>query len=133
MGNPRKPTALKLLEGTVQPCRAVEEAEWPMVDGYPAPPDWLTGPDAESQWHKSVRWLSNARVLTDPDLDRLATLCNIHAGIVGSWRSGTPPTARDLTEYRIWCGDFGFTPATRHKAVAMGKSKTDNPFAGFDS
>ena len=132
MGNQRKPTALKLLEGTDRPDRAVDEAEWPMVDGYPEAPDWLTGPDAVSQWHKAVRWLSNARVLTDPDLDRLANFCNIHAGIVVSWRSEDPPTARDLTEYRIWCGEFGFTPATRHKAVAMGKSKTENPFAGFD-
>ena len=132
MGNPRKPTALKLLEGTDQPCRAKEEAEWPMVDGYPEGPDWLTGPDAVSQWNKAVRWLSDARVLTDPDLDRLANFCNMHADIVSIWRSRHSPTPQDQVQYRIMAGEFGFTPATRHKAAAMGKSKTENPFAEIE-
>ena len=52
MGNPRKPTALKLLEGTAQPCRAVEEAEWPMVDGYPEDPD--DDPEATEQF--AAQW-----------------------------------------------------------------------------
>ncbi len=132
MSNPRKPTALKLLEGTARLDRAVEEAAWPMVDGYPEGPDWLTGPDAVDQWNEAVRWLADARVLTAPDLGRLANFCNMHAEIVTLWRSGHAPTSQDQTQYRIMAGEFGFTPATRHKAVAMGKSKTDNPFADFD-
>ena len=129
MANQRKPVAIKLLEGTYRKDRAVEEAAWPMVDGYPEAPDWLTGPDAVSQWNKAVRWLSDARVLTDPDLDRLANFCNMHADIVSSWRSGRAPAPQDQVQYRINAGLFGFTPADRHKVAPVGAPKRKNKFA----
>lgn len=132
MGNPRKPTALKLLEGTDRPDRARDEAEWPMVDGYPEGPDWLTCPDAVSQWNKAVRWLSDARVLTDPDLDRLANFCNMHADIVTCWRAGRAPAPQDQVQYRINAGLFGFTPADRHKVMPVGGQKEPNPFDDLD-
>ena len=91
----------------------------------------MTGRDAVDQWNLAVRWLSDAGVLTEPDLPRLGNFCNMHDDIVTTWRAGESPTPQDQVQYRIWAGQFGFTPATRTVPHAgLGVQKPKNKFAG---
>ena len=129
MSRPRKPNALKLLQGETRPHRHRPEADWPVVEGYPQGPDWLCNDDARAEWDRAVKWLQDTTVLTEPDLNRLAWFCNLHGKGVEKWRAGEMPSSRDTTDYRIMAGEFGFTPASRHKATPAGKPKSTNAFA----
>ena len=50
MANPRKPTSLKVVAGTDQPCRRPEVApvELPLASEVPDAPDWLLAPYADA-------------------------------------------------------------------------------------
>lgn len=87
MANPRKPTALKVLQGTDRPDRHKEEASFPVTQGA-KPPDWLIDPEAGKEWELRVRLLEDAGVLTEADLTLLAHYCNSHAKLVMKWRAG---------------------------------------------
>lgn len=134
MARMRKPAAIKLLEGTDRPDRHKDEAEYPLVDGYPAPPDWLTeNPYAIAEWTSKVRLLSDSGVLTEADLTLLCHYCNLHSKIATRWRAGVGSTAAEITQLRLLANEFGFTPASRHKAAPAGKRPETNPFAGIGS
>lgn len=65
-GRPRKPTALKVLQGTFEPGRHKQEVQIPCV--WPDPPDWLPLTDRQRQvwdglkdgdiWHAETDWPS---------------------------------------------------------------------------
>lgn len=127
MPRPRKPTRLKVLEGTDRPDRAHPEPDIPEASDLSAP-DWLNGPDAADLWTKLAGLLGKVRVLSEGDLDALGHLCNLHGRCVRLWRAGESPTAAELTQLRMLFGEFGLTPATRSKAGQLGKEHDENPF-----
>lgn len=123
MPNPRKPTALKLLEGTARPDRARVEAELPEASDT-SPPDWLTTDEARAEWARVVALLTPVRVLSAGDLSALGHLCQLHGECVRLWREGAGgPTAAQLTQLRLYWGEFGLTPASRSKAGVLGGEK----------
>lgn len=128
----RKPHALKVLQGTDQPCRRHPEPEIAPPDST-EPPDWLTGPEAVAEWNRLVGLLLPARVLTAGDMTPLGHLCNMHCGAVLRWRLGATPTAADLTQLRLMYAEFGLTPASRSKAATVPKDAKGNAFAKLRS
>lgn len=131
MPNKRKPTALKVLEGTNQPVRAnPAEPEFEPTEGA-VRPDWLNGPEAVKEWDRLAGLLESQRVLTDADLQTLGHLCNLHAKCVEKWRLGAQPTAAELTQLRMMNVEFGLTPASRAKVSSVGEGKSKNKFAGL--
>lgn len=123
---------MKVLNGTARRDRMREEPDFPVVEGYPDPPDWLMDPEAVAEWERKVRMLSDAGVLTEASLSTLAQYCNMHADAVKRWRLGDKPTAADLTQLRLMATEFGFTPASRSKAGGDRKSKGEgNPFGSL--
>lgn len=127
MPQPRKPNRLKLLEGTDRPDRMHDEPELPLADDLAAP-DWLNGPDAVALWEKLTDILSAVRVLSQGDLEELGHLCNLHGRCVRLWRAGEAPTAAELTQLRMYFGEFGLSPASRSKAGQIGEAPDDNAF-----
>jgi len=131
MGNPRKPKALKLLQGTDKPYRDHDEAEYPPVTSTD-PPHWLCDAEAVNEWRERIRQLTAAGVLASSDLSHLGYLCNMHARAVMKWNAGGEPTAAELTQMRVLGCEFGFTPASRSKPAKTGAEEGDNRFSKFD-
>lgn len=127
MPNPRKPRALKAIEGTLRPSRDYPEPEYPAPASID-PPDWITGPDAVQEWKRIVGLLLPTRVLTDADLSALGHLCNLHAACVRKYRAGMDPNAADLTQLRLLYGEFTLTPASRSKAAPAKAGDKGNAF-----
>ena len=128
MSNPRKPTALKVLEGTDRKDRT-NPAEPRFLPAEEADaPDWLNGPEAVTEWYRIRDVLESQRVLTQADLTTLGHLCNLHGKCVEKWRLGSQPTAAELTQLRMFYVEFGLTPASRSKVSSAGPKDEGNPF-----
>ena len=129
MPRPRKSQAQKALEGTAQKHRHHDEPEFEAVDGGQEPPDWMINKRAIKDWHRYVKILSDVKVLSQADLDSLAHYVNLNARIQEIWIDGDTPTAAALSERRRSAQEFGLTPASRSRAVAIGDGADKNPFA----
>lgn len=129
MPNARKPTALKVLAGTNQPCRAnPDEPQYEVSEGM-EPPPWLRDGTAVAVWNDLAGILEGHRVLTVADRHALAQLCNLESASQSVWRSGETPNNAMLNQIRMFLQEFGLTPASRAKVSSAGVAKENNPFA----
>lgn len=128
MANPRKPRALKLLQGTDRKDRRTPEPEYPELDAA-APPDWLTSPDAIAEWKRLEGLLTATRVLTTADVTALGHLCNLHGECLRLYRANIAPHAATLTQLRLYLAEFGMTPASRGRARPSGSDQPKNKFS----
>ena len=125
-GRPRKPTALKLLQGTFQPCRANPDEPQPeLVKGTPDPPRRLKG-EAKKEWLRTAPELARLGVLAVDELSVLATYCGLHAAIVAGERRGELIPAGYYAQYRGMVEFFGLSPSTRSKVRAARKAPPKN-------
>jgi phage terminase small subunit len=124
MPRPRVPTELKLLKGTARRDRDYPTPDYRKVKDVP-PPEWLKGKIARAYWETLMASLGGAGVLTEPDLEPLAHLCRLHQHMLTE-----PPHAPLLAQYRMFCNEFGITPASRAKVAPPKAAEADfNPFA----
>ena len=129
MPNPRKPTALKVLEGTDRPDRAnPDEPQYTELTAA-EPPDTLRDGRAVQIWHDLVGVLGSQRVITVADRLALTELCNQQSEVDQVRRAGGMPGPGDKTQLRLMFAEFGLTPASRSKVSGVGPSKADNEFA----
>ena len=131
MPNPRKPSVLKAIAGTNQPCREPKTApiDLELVKSCPAAPDWLPNAHAVKEWNRLAPILTNARLLTEGAVSALGTLCALHGKLVQLWAAGEAPNASMLASYRNLINDFGLTPVAQGKVRPIGEKETGNPFA----
>ena len=153
MARPRKPTGLKVIQGTLRPCRA-NPNEPALPREIPAPPAHL-GDRAKVAWGAVSVILDRMGLLTGADGLALEGLCATYAELVEarlalqdrgatSYVSETeggsvmhrpyPEVAMvaDLDRrFRGWLMSFGLTPADRSKVSATSEEKPENPFAQF--
>lgn len=144
-GPPPKPTALLKLSGSWR-ADAREKHEPKPADGSPKMPDWL---DAEGKkaWKHLVPILERMRVLTEADGFALATLCETWSryrrattmlakegdtyDVLGRdgqllQRNRSPYSAMQLElaiHVRRMLQEFGLTPSSRSRIVALPESK----------
>lgn len=133
MANPRKPTALKLIAGTDQPCRRPDAApvELPLAAEVPDAPDWMPNAHATKEWQRLAPILHGVGLLTDAGLSALGMLCALHGKLVQLWSAGESPTGHMLAQYRALVNDFGLTPVAQGKVRGNGDTtKPGNRFAG---
>ena len=129
MGRTRKPKALKIMQGTVQPCRDGGETwEPPKLDDVPDPPDWLSSTWAVGEWNRVAPMLYNAGILTDADLMVLGSYCQLHGNLVTQNLAGIVPSASHYNALLAHASHFGMTPSSRAKAVPASGKKDENPF-----
>ena len=111
MPGPKKTARhLKLMRGTLQPCR--DSA--PAAPGLPAidsatPPSWLQDVVAVAEFRRLASVLTVNGLLTVGNTALLAHLAMLHARITATWLSGESPSAASLMVYRRLCGDLGLT------------------------
>jgi phage terminase small subunit len=111
-----KPSALKLIAGNPgkRPMNAAEPAFEPA--GTPAP-DWLSD-EAQAVWERVAPCLEVNGLLTKPDVDALATYCDVVGQYVEARRRGESPPMTVVTQIRQLASEFGFTPAARSRVAA---------------
>jgi len=77
-GRPPKPTAIKLLQGTFRPGRAMEEPKPALLVAAPKPPKTLPAKlhkRARAEWNRVARDLVKLGLLTNLDLVALECYC----------------------------------------------------------
>lgn len=149
MGRPRKPTKLKELEGTVQPCRMVPNEPDPDPE-IPNPPDVfeLDGPEM-AEWRRITPLLFRLGLLTAIDRTELANYCTAY----GRWYNAQEAlktqdvvfvtdkgnviqnplvgiSNKSMELMHKFLAEFGMTPASRARVSANPKSvKKEDPWA----
>lgn len=131
MANPKKPRALKVVAGTVQPCRDDGPgAQLPPVASVPKAPDWLPNAHAVKEWDRLAPILVANKLLTEAGLSALGMLCSLHGKLVQLWSAGEAPVASMVAQYRNLINDFGLTPVAQGKVKPVGSEQPEgNKFA----
>lgn len=152
-GRPPKPTALKLLQGTLRPNRTNDREPIP-PGGIARMPEWLSD-DARKWWRSIAPMLRQMNVLTVADTHALALLCDAYAeylearqvirdegmtyeshgargGFMIRQRPEVAIAADAFRRLDHMLGQFGMTPGMRSKVIAKPKDDVD-PFEEFMS
>lgn len=130
MANPKKPRALKVVAGTVQPCRDEKPAvELPTISDVPPAPDWLPNAHAVKEWERLAPILVANKLLTEAGLSALGQLCALHGKVVQLYAAGEAPVASMVSQLRNLINDFGLTPVAQGKVRPIGEGPAKNAFA----
>jgi phage terminase small subunit len=130
MANPKKPRALKVVSGTVQPSRDEKASvELPVVGEVPKAPDWLPNAHAVKEWERLAPILVANKLLTEAGTSALGMLCALHGKLVQLWAAGEAPVASMVAQYRNLINDFGLTPVAQGKVKPVGEDQGANKFA----
>lgn len=125
-GHNRKPTVMKVLEGTARKDRMSPNEPQPEKVLIPPPMPEELNKYGQKEWKKMTLELSKIGVLTTIDLSQLEAYCN---EIGNYWeaeankRDASPLARKEffdmaqkhLTQARAIAVQFGFTPASRGK------------------
>jgi phage terminase small subunit len=130
MANPKKPRALKVVSGTVQPSRDEKPTvEIPPVLHVPSPPDWMPNAHAIKEWNRLAPILVANKLLTEAGLGAFGQLCALHGKLVQLWAAGEAPVASMVAQYRNLINDFGLTPVAQGKVKPVGEEPAGNKFS----
>lgn len=145
-GRPRKPTAVKAAQGTLEKSRtSPAEPEW--KPGSDKPPPWLSGA-ALNEWKRLVPLLLGQGLFPASAYSQVAGLCQQW----GRWREAEDAMAQDgkvietasgyqqpspwiaigakaWDNYMTACGRFGLDPANASKVTARPPSTNDDELA----
>lgn len=122
-GNPRKPTALKQLQGTTRPCRTNPNEPMPTGPLPDAPPEHLTA-EERAAWESLVGIIAPG-VAMNSDIAYLTLTAKLFAQAM----------AGDISDSRLntlerMLSKFGLNPSDRSRIVAQKEEKNDR-FARF--
>ena len=133
MANPRKPSRLKVVSGTDQPCRRPPEpVSYPLTGSVPQAPDWLPNAHAVKEWERLAPILHANKLLTEAGLSALGQLCALHGKVVQLYAAGEAPVASMVAQLRGLLNDFGLTPVAQGKVRPNGDTeKPGNAFAAL--
>ncbi len=149
-GRPRKPTAVKVMEGTYRADRSIPDEVAPeLLASIPDPPEGL-GDWGCREWHTVCRWLHDVGNLASTDLSLLAMYCNEidnywqydalvkskgavfpirdkTGQVINARRSPYTVLRREAQEQALrLASQFGFTPAARTRMM-MGPMPEKKP------
>lgn len=100
-GRKAKPTALKLLSGTAQPCRTnKQDMKSEKLQKAPPPPKWFSA-IAKKIYKDTTRQLLASKVLTPSDLQMLVAYCQEYANYLEIMEKFQPDKEGNLKEERI--------------------------------
>jgi len=126
MGRPRKPTQLKLIQGTAQPCRINPDEPKPDID-IPEIPHHLSKP-ARDEWRRITPILKSMGLISHMDLAELTMYCGAWGNYIAAEnamrRNGgmvvdgkVSPWVKISKESKLlahkFLVEFGLTPASR--------------------
>ena len=121
-GRPRKPSALRTLEGNRS--RTAIPPELPLT-GVPECPQHLTG-DAREHFESVSKELIGTGIVKWLDTSALAAMAQTWGMLMDAYRNGRVSDACKLSaRWLSFAGRFGLTPADRAKIMATPPSKPD--------
>jgi len=149
MANPKKPTNLKIIQGTFRKDRATPNEPKPNIN-IPSPPDHLSK-EALIEWDRITPILYNLGLLSDLDMVALAAYCQAYgrwtqaemelkgSGIIIKTQNGNViqnPLVGIANQAMIqthkFLVEFGLTPASRSKVSANKQDdKKADPWGAF--
>ena len=132
-GRPRKPTALKELEGTARPDRTnpLEPDGDPITIGQP--PAGLD-PEVATAWQTFAPVVSRMRTCLEGDLPAFLELCEAWVHVRRTLRDPEAKASDKTGAHKnllLWLTQFGLTPSARARVSSMGKSQRADPLAKF--
>ena len=128
-GRPRKPTALKLIQGTYQPCRDAGDEPQPPAGSLDPPRD--LGGEALAQWQHLAPLLLQIHVFTEADRNALARYCTLQAQfiLIKKKVQRKPELIDTLLKLNVQLKslevEYGLTPASRSRIHAKPVEKDD--------
>ena len=126
MPNPRKPTALRELHGTIKDHPGRQNHSQPVpTRGIGQAPKHFD--EAHSEVWDEIVGQMYAGVLGEADRLALETLCRL---VIEMRTDFTEMTAAKLTQMSNLLGRFGMTPSDRTK-ISIPKGEKKNPFEGL--
>lgn len=117
MPTPRKPPALKAIDGSREP--SPPQVELPRINVAPDAPAWLGTAHAVNEWNRLAPILVANGLLTEGGVSVLAVLCSLFGKIVQLTAAGESPTGHMIAQYRALANDFGLTPVAQGKVRAI--------------
>ena len=122
-GRPRKPTQLKVLKGTMRPCR--ENPDEPkLATERLRPPEHLAR-DAVRWWGYLASCVDPLRCTTKADVAAFEHMVDLKCMIENTKRSERGMDMKASAQYSALLGRFGMTPADRSKVSAAPETKRD--------
>lgn len=128
-GRPRKPRMLKLLQGTLQPCRDTpNEPQYP--DASLEPPAYLDAAERK-HWDFIAPLLASVRILTEADRTALSRYCVLQQAFVETKKLlkkdeyALDRLLKINVQLRGVESDFGLSPASRSRIHAKPVEKDD--------
>jgi len=150
MPNPKKPTALHLLNGNPSKIKDLgkNEPKPKPATGELKPPAWVNS-DGKKMWKRLAGQLQAVGLLTEADLESFTMLCQSYGDYVagekdmkkngryckhvnkfGAENEVERPVARAthraFERYRFLCSEFGLTPASRGKIEIPGLNEGES-------
>lgn len=121
MPNPRKPDAIKKLQGTFRPDRANPEAPEPEAVRIPSAPKHLAE-DERQVWSAFRKFMQPLNVVASVDLYGFEQMVRWVARMNRLW-ADPQASVRDLDtcnkNMKGWVASFGMTPSDRAKVRAL--------------
>lgn len=152
-GRPRKPEALKVLEGTSRADRANNDAPEPAVTRGAIPPDFLDEM-AKAEWSRIVPELEQLGIMSNIDIALVASYCtsvselaeaSIQIEANGYVYEATSDKGHTVQRKSPWIEvrnkaimnivktscEMGMTPASRSKVIASKQPEKKSKWAGL--
>lgn len=127
------PHKLKVISGTVQPCRENTDAlEVEPITEIPDPPNWFSNPFAIIEFQRLAPYMVRYKLLTPLNIGAFATLCDLYGRYVENSLAGRQTDAATLGQMRGYWVEFGLTPLSQGKLKNpdAGNSTPKNKFNG---
>lgn len=150
VGRPPKPTQIKKLQGTDQPCRTLKNEMQPEAISLPECPAWLND-YAQDEWYIVTGELEALKMLSAMDIAMLASYCQQiaiirianeqlksedYALVVDTPNGALQPNPllgiiNKATDVALKiAGQFGFTPAARTR-IRVPEKPPEDPFTNY--
>jgi P27 family predicted phage terminase small subunit len=147
--NKPKPTALKILQGTAQPCRINKKEPKPKVSIPSCPPHLCA--EGKKEWKRITKELARLKLITHIDRAALSGYCTGWAkyveasvaiqktGYLVKSKNGIPyinPLVtvqnKALEQMKGFLTEFGMTPSSRSRISISEQPDESNPFDQFN-
>lgn len=148
MARPRKPTALKVVQGTSRKDRT-NPNEPKVKTSIPSCPSHLNA-DAKREWKRITKELEKMNLVSEFDRSALAAYCQAYGtwveaergikqdGMISITPNGLPVQSawvqiknKALEQLHKYSTEFGFTPASRSKVSVVEKETENDPLEKF--
>lgn len=126
MANKAKPTALKVIQGTVRNDRSNKNEPSP-DSRMPKCPAWVNR-HGKREWKRLLTELDKFGIATGFDFVAFAVLCNMWGEYIDGVQSGDSVSIAHITQMRLYLIEFGLTPSSRSKVSSSKKEKNNDPW-----